>query len=86
MALVTVVAFVCSVAPETVFAMGANGGTVNPQGEPKGIGGGKEGDGKRSGQKEEEPAGTKEKENGSSATSPKKKPRLKFWDPYECGC
>lgn len=86
-ALMTALAFTSSVCAEVIFAMGADGGSLQPRENMKTLGDGK-GKGEKNLDKGKtgEGAITREKEEEEENASPKKKPRLKYWDPYECGC
>jgi hypothetical protein len=74
----------CFPAPETVFAMGSKNGFDQIHREEKQKGQSAQGpvkeEGTEKGVQKENPGGEKEK------SPPKKKPRLKYRDPYECGC
>lgn len=86
-ALVTALLLASGFGAQGILAQGADAGAARPQGEMKGTEEGKE-QGERSlepGKRED--TSPKEKEGGKMQESPqKKKPRLKYWDPFECGC
>lgn len=63
----------------------ADGGPARTQGETKGLEGGKDRGEKNPGMEKGEGSVSKEREEKTKEPSPKK-PRLKYWDPYECGC
>ncbi|MCL4477367.1 MAG: hypothetical protein M1508_14295 [Nitrospirae bacterium] len=85
-ALVTVLAFTSGLYTEGVFAMGANGGSVHPQGGKRNMEGGK-GQGKRSLDNRTEGSPSKEgHDEKTEKPSPEKKPRLKYRDMFECSC
>jgi hypothetical protein len=86
-ALVTALVFASGFGVQGVLAQGADAGAAPSQGEMKNSDKGKEGGerglvpGKGEGTS---PEGT---EGGKTQESPqKKKPRLKYWNPFECGC
>jgi hypothetical protein len=86
-ALVTALVVTSGIGAQGVLAEDADAGAARPQGEMKDSEKGKE-----QGERSLEPGkgeDTSPKENGEGKTqeSPqKKKPRLKYWDPFECGC
>jgi len=87
MALVTALVLTSGIGAQGISAQGADTGAAWPQEEMKDSEKGKE-----QGEKSLEPGkreniSPKEKEEGKTQESPqKKKPRLKYWDPFECGC
>jgi hypothetical protein len=84
MALLTILSFCAS--EGTAFAMGANGGNLYPQGNTTTI---DEGKGQREKKVDMNGEDMTKKEKADEKTglpSPKKKPRLKYRDMYECGC
>lgn len=70
--------------PENVFAMGPKSGLnqIHMEGEEK----------EQTNQDTEKDRGTEKKvqekgpDGNEEKSPPEKNPRLKFWDPYECGC
>ena len=83
-ALVTFVVCFPALCPESVFAMGSKSGLdqINMEGKQK----------EQTGQGPEKDRSTEKKEQEKSPggngekSPPEKKPRLKYRDPYECGC
>lgn len=86
MALFAALVLTSGVGAQGVLAQGADAGAARPQGEMKDSEKGKEQD-ERSLEPGKGDASPKEIEERKTQESPqKKKPRLKYWDPFECGC
>lgn len=82
--LITALAFTSGVFAKETFAMGANGGVVQPQEGKEDAGRDEKGHEVKKG--EEGPSKEKSEEQQTDKSPAKKKPRLKYRDPLDCAC
>ena len=87
MVFLTALVLISGIGLQGVSAQGSDTSATQPQGEMKGSENGREQGEKGLEHGKREDTSPKGKEEGKTQEPPqKKKPRLKYWDPFECGC